>query len=177
MSDLSSPQHIEATLSPPSHKISGSLSSPRNLNANLQRGPYGVPSINGVPLVGDISLPQLGLRGIYCDRTENWNAQIDFIGRDGAIYIYSDYSTEKDGAGGTVNVPSIKIGDGSTPLIDRPFVAAQFAEAVTDIVSESVIAKLNDDRMIVTQEDREKWDRKVTCLLDPDNYGNIIFSY
>lgn len=146
------------------------------ITATLQRGPVGIPLINGVPLVGDISLPQLGLRGIYYDKTENWNAQLDFIGQAGAIYIYSDYVTKTDDEGNERAIPSIKIGDGTTPLIDSPFITSSDADYIVETIVDGVITRLSDNRMLVSPEDRERWDNKVTCVVDPENSGNLILT-
>ena len=146
------------------------------ITATLQRGPVGIPLINGVPLVGDISLPQLGLRGIYYDKTENWNAQLDFIGQAGGIYIYSDYVIETDDEGNERAIPSIKIGDGTTPLIDAPFITSRDADHIVDTIVESTITKLGEKKMLVSPEDRARWDNKVECHVDPENSGNLILT-
>lgn len=158
------------------------------LVGELQIGPYGVPLINGVPIVGNISLPQLGLRGIYYDKTENWNAQTDLITQQGAVYIYSDYETQEKDDGTIVKIPNIKIGDGTTPLVDAPFISTFRAETIidslvdvvleriTDDIVEETTARLNAENRLVSDEDREKWDNKVRCRIDPENDGNLILS-
>ena len=159
------------------------------ITATLQRGPIGIPLINGVPLVGDISLPQLGLRGIYYDKTENWNKQLDFIGQEGGIYIYSDYRVKTDDNGNEVKIPNIKIGDGTTPLVDAPFITSESAETiintiiseveerVTETVVPRVVEQLEVEQKLVSTEDRIRWDRKLTGDVDPDNPGNLILSF
>lgn len=159
------------------------------LRGQLQRGLNGTPMINGVPLVGDVSLPSLGLRGIYYDKTENWNAQIDFVGRAGGIYIYSDYKTVTDDEGNETRIPNIKIGDGTTPLIDAPYLVTDKAELVIDTIMgdieervieavvPQVITTLENDSRLVSTEDRNRWDGKITGDIDPENPGNLILSY
>lgn len=166
-----------------SNRVSGTL------RGVIQKGPYGVPMINGTPLVGDISLPQLGLRGIYYDKTENWNKQLDFIGQEGGIYIYSDYRVKTDDNGNEVKIPNIKIGDGTTPLVDAPFIASESAETiintiigeveerVTETVVPRVVEQLETEQKLVSTEDRIRWDRKLTGDVDPDNPGNLILSF
>ena len=159
------------------------------LKGQLQRGPTGAPMINGVPLVGDIPLPRLGLRGIYYDKSENWNAQLDFIGAEGSVYIYSDYRVKTDDNGNEVKIPNIKIGDGTTPLIDRPFLTSEASETIVDTimgeieerVTESVVPKvitrLENEQRLVSAEDRLRWDGKITGDIDPENPGNLILSF
>lgn len=167
---------IKGTLSRGPESISGKINDQLAIKGTLSRGPYGIAMINGVPLVGNISLPRLGLRGIYYDKTENWNAQIDYIGSEGGIYIYSDYKTETDDQGNTINIPSIKIGDGTTPLIDSPFLTSGNAEIIIDEIYETIYNKLNEDRVLVTPEDRERWDGKIGCRIDEENPGNLILT-
>lgn len=159
------------------------------LKGQLQRGPTGCPMINGVPLVGDVSLPSLGLRGIYYDTTANWNAQIDFIGREGGLYIYSDYKVVTDDNGNETKIPNMKIGDGTTPLIDAPFLVTERAEIILDTimgeieerVTETVVPRviniLEADQKLVSVEDRARWNGKITGDVDPENPGNLILSY
>ena len=86
-------------------------------------GLEGKPKINGVELLGDIPLQELGLRAVYYDSKANWDSQHTLITEEGALYIYSDYKVEQDQEGNSVNYPAIKIGDGTTYLIDLPVTA------------------------------------------------------
>ena len=55
---------------------------------------------------------------IHLDTTEHWNAQIALVAKKDHLYVYSDY-TSVDGE----PVPGIKVGDGTSYLIDLPFVS------------------------------------------------------
>lgn len=55
---------------------------------------------------------------IQYDTTANWNAQLELIAQRGTFYVYSDHSVDENDN----PVPGIKIGDGSSYLIDMPFV-------------------------------------------------------
>lgn len=55
---------------------------------------------------------------VHVDTTSNWNAQVDYIGQSGHLYVYTDY-TNLAGE----SVPGFKFGDGTSYLIDLPFVA------------------------------------------------------
>ena len=54
--------------------------------------------------------------------TLEWAQDKTRIAQKGVIYVYSDYVKASDGAGGTVDVPGFKVGDGTSYLIDMPFV-------------------------------------------------------
>ena len=83
--------------------------------------------------------------------TAEWNAAPTTIAQAGQVYVYTDYSTtEVDGK--TVNVPGIKVGDGSAYLIDMPFLP------------------------VVTQEKADFWDDKVTAYMDDEHNETLILS-
>lgn len=75
------------------------------------------PSVNGVELIGNRSLEDLGLDNIHYGTKEQWDAQPDLIAKQSDIYVYSDYVTI-----GAIVVPGIKIGNGVSRLQDLPFV-------------------------------------------------------
>lgn len=68
------------------------------------------PTLNGKVISGDIWDIQYGT-------TEHWNSQRDLVTEKGMLYVYSDYSKTSDGK----NIAGIKIGDGTSYLIDMPF--------------------------------------------------------
>ena len=87
--------------------------------------------------------------------TATWNSKPKTLSKAGFIYIYSDY---RDGK------PAIKIGDGKAYLIDLPF---------TD---DEIIEHINDTVIHITQEEREFWNDKVRCYIDPINDKRLIFT-
>lgn len=97
---------------------------------------------------------------IFYDTTANWNSKPTLIGRKGCIYIYSDYKKNAQGQ----DIAGIKIGDGSAYLIDAPF------------VSELLYNHLEDTIIHITQQEREFWNNKVRCYIDPENAQHIIFT-
>lgn len=105
------------------------------------------------PHVGPIS-------NILYDTTANWAAKPELIGVRGYLYVYSDY--QQDGYG--KDIPGIKVGDGNAYLIDLPFIDKLYAEHILDKVSH------------ITEEEREAWNNKVTCYIDPENNKRLIFS-
>lgn len=91
------------------------------LSGVIQKSYVGTPTINGVPLAGDLSLSNLSLQPIYRNTKEKWDSTPDFIGEDGAIYIYTNLEPDSSKSG-------IKIGDGMTPLKDLPFIGQKQSE-------------------------------------------------
>lgn len=59
---------------------------------------------------------------IKISTTAEWNSQLNLIGQRGTVYIYSDRESFLDENDNSIDVPGIKIGDGTTYLIDLPFV-------------------------------------------------------
>lgn len=55
---------------------------------------------------------------IQYDTTANWDAQVQLIAERGTFYVYSDHSVDENDN----PVPGLKIGDGTSYLIDMPFV-------------------------------------------------------
>lgn len=91
-------------------------------------------------LNGEVFIPETiaSTSKIYYDTTEMWNSQNKLVAKKGCIYIYNDYQTITNKDGSTTIVPSMKIGDGTSYLIDLPFI---------------------DN---ITQEDLDSWNNKVS---------------
>ena len=126
------------------------------------------PRINSVELIGSISLPELGLRAIYYDTTANWNAQMSLIAEEGTIYIYSDYSSYDDGNGNLTPLAGIKIGDGSSYLIDMPF--------VTDGLTSTLLNHISNHDIHITVQERAFWNNKVSSYIDPEFSETLVLS-
>ena len=126
------------------------------------------PRINSIELIGSISLPELGLRAIYYDTTANWNMQHSLITEEGAVYIYSDYTTYTDGAGNVTPLAGIKIGDGNAYLIDVPF--------VTDAITAALLNHINNHEVHITAQEREFWNNKVSAYIDPGSSEILVLS-
>lgn len=82
--------------------------------------------------------------------TLEWAQDKTRIAQKGVIYVYSDYVKASDGAGGTVDVPGFKVGDGTTYLIDLPF--AQGA------VNDEIRQHIANQKIHVSDDDRKRWD-------------------
>lgn len=117
------------------------------------------PSINDVTLQENTTLQQLGLRGIYYNTKAGWDAQKTLVSEAGAIYIYSDYSTIiVDGE--TKNVPALKIGDGTSYLIDMPTTNGNIADMLLEHIQNAVVH--------VTTDDKTFWNNKSSAYIDPN---------
>jgi hypothetical protein len=92
--------------------------------------------------------------------TATWNSKPQLISAKGYIYIYSDYRQNLQGD----NIASMKVGDGTSYLIDMPF---------TD---DLLYAHVEDNVRHITAEERDFWNNKVRCYIDPLNSQNLIFT-
>ena len=77
-----------------------------------------------------IKLDSLGVR---YGTTEYWNSQQDYVPSEGEIVVYSDYATrEVDGV--TVNVPGIKIGNGTNSIQDIVFANSSSGDVEVELL-------------------------------------------
>ncbi len=101
-----------------------------------------------------------GTSKILYNTTSYWTSHPEIIAQQGYLYVYSDWKkTEED-----KNIAGIKVGDGSSYLIDMPFTDEIWAEHVTDVVKH------------ITQEEREFWNNKVRCYIDVNDPKHLIFT-
>jgi hypothetical protein len=127
-----------------------------------------LPQINSITLKGNKSALELGLGAVYYDTTANWDAQPHIIAERGAIYIYSDHETIVDSVGNIKNVPGVRIGDGTSFLIDLPFVSEHLAAVL--------LGHITNTEIHVTQAEKEFWNNKVSAYLTGDDMENLVFS-
>lgn len=126
------------------------------------------PMINSVELNGNVSAADLGLGAIYYDTTANWDSQRTLIAEAGVVYIYSDAIIGVDEFGNQIPLASIKVGDGTSYLIDMPFITGGSSEIILDHLANGVIH--------VSELDREFWDNKVSAYLAEDDHENLVLS-
>ena len=127
------------------------------------------PSINSVVLEGALTAEDLGLGRVYYDSKENWDSQPELIAEKGAVYIYSDYTFIEDESGNQTKIAGIKIGDGTSYLIDMPFIS----DAATYFIT-THIANANAH---VSQSDRKFWNNKVSSYINHDSgEENLVLS-
>lgn len=85
-----------------------------------------------------------------------WDSQPELIGRDNAIYVYTD-ALSKD----YKNIARFKVGDGQTLLKDISFMDMIYYDHISDPL------------IHVSGEDREFWNNKVSCYNDGEK---LIFT-
>lgn len=105
---------------------------------------------------------------IYYDTQENWDRQIDLIAERSAIYIYSNHSYINDENDNRIPIPAIKIGDGTSYLIDMPFMGADILGSLSN--------HINNQTIHVSNEDRVFWNNKVTSFVDENNPETLILT-
>ena len=126
------------------------------------------PSINSVVLEGDLSLSDLGYGAVYYGSTSDWNSQINLIAERGAIYIYSDYTYIEDQSGDQIPIAGLKIGDGTSYLIDMPY--------ESEANSTMLIEHIANNDIHVTAAERTKWNNKVTAFMDASQPDTLVLS-
>lgn len=120
----------------------------------------GALSSVGSILSGNSSIPKtLDRTAIHYDTTESWNSNITTIAQKGHLYIYSDYNTIELENGTIKYFPAVKIGDGSSYLIDMPF-------AISSVDHEILEQHINNSLLHVSTDDRSDWDSKVSAAVD-----------
>ena len=60
--------------------------------------------------------------------TANWVTELDFDPTQGQLIVYSDYMTDEDNN----QIPGIKIGDGTTPGVELPFITTIYDQLLDD---------------------------------------------
>ena len=100
---------------------------------------------------------------VHIDTSAHWNAQPQFVAENGHVYVYSDYTSIDE-----ENVPAIKIGDGTSLLINLPFVSGNNTE-----LSEHIANAVRH----ITAEERILWNGKQDELTAGENItieNNVI---
>lgn len=116
------------------------------------------PTINSIVLEGALTAKDLGLGQVYYDTKENWDTQTTLVAEEGVVYIYSDYMIIEDGAGNQTPVAGIKIGDGTSYLIDLPYISDAATYLITMHVSNTGVH--------VTPAEKQFWNNKVSAYIN-----------
>lgn len=102
----------------------------------------------------NIAMESGGYARAMINTTEYWEQKPTYVPNKGIIVIYSDYATTTlDGE--TVNVPGMKIGDGSAYLVDLPFVGDNVRSILEEHIHNTIIH--------VTQDEKDFWNAKLNC--------------
>lgn len=134
---LTAERAISATLSA-ADSVGGSLST--GLSYDMLRN---LPKLNGVTIQGSKVSRDYCIPTVVFDTTEHWSQCME-ISEENTVYVYTDYSQDKDGR----NISAIKIGDGTSYIVDLPFTITKLEEHIADTVAH------------VTAEEREFWNNK-----------------
>lgn len=94
-----------------------------------------------------------------------WGDNPTYVPARGEIVLYTDAESIVDGEGNRHFYPDIKIGDGSVPVVDLPFVTDAARIAIGDMLTSHV----QDEVRHITQQEREFWNAKLNYdVLDND---------
>ena len=94
----------------------------------------------------------------YATKTE-WDSDISIVAEANTIYVYTDYKSS-DGK----DIAGIKVGDGTSYLIDMPFWDQIYDDHI------------NDSTIHITQADRDAWNNKVRCYVGLIDTEELIFT-
>lgn len=96
---------------------------------------------------------------------EYWASRIGYVPEEGAIIVYDDYGkiTVDDKE---VLVPAIKIGTGNAFVQDLAFVG--------DVESKAILEHIENSSAHVSEEDRRKWDNKISVDDDHEVIGETL---
>ena len=123
-----------------------------------------IPTINGVPVRGDLSYVDLFLAKESINTKEYWDSNLSYIPAYGEIVIYTDRTVVDN-----LPYPGIKIGDGDAYLVDLPFLGDEQHAQLASLINNHI----NNTDIHVTAAEKTFWNNKLNC--DVDN-GNLIFS-
>ena len=118
-----------------------------------------LPQINDVTVIGNKSL--LDLKIVSENTTAGWAEQPTYVPRAGEIIVYTDHTQTTDEQGNTIDLPDVKIGDGSAYVVDLPFISDGSGHSIMELL-EAHIA--NNERHI-SQTERNFWNEKLNCDL------------
>ena len=101
---------------------------------------------------------------IYAKTTEEWRQTPTLTAEKNTFYIYTDRdSMINPETGQSVNIPGIKIGDGTSYLIDLPFIDSKFRDHI------------NDTNIHITPQERTFWNNKNRGYVE-DGKENLILT-
>ena len=132
--------------------IDATFENTTNIDANVTASDQSVQADFG-------EVYQSGDCKVLYNTTASWNSRPQLIAKRGYVYVYSDYK-QSEGQ----DVAGMKVGDGTSYLIDMPFIDKPLDDHIADMVKH------------ITAQEREFWNNKVRCFIDPDDDGNIIFT-
>ena len=131
--------------------------------ANSIRNKAGVQT-KYYPSVMDDAIDALNLSGggnsVEYHTADEWQSMRDYVPPQGTICVWTDFKVVDN-----VVYPNIKVADGSSYIIDQPFVA--------ESVMLDLQAHMDNTTIHVTAEERNFWNSKVRCY---NNGETLIFT-
>ena len=106
---------------------------------------------------------------IHYDTTANWNRQTFLIAERANFYVYTDAKSTVDELGHRIKIAGLKIGDGTSYLIDMPF-------AFYSDDHQTLIKHITDMALHVGVFDRVNWNEKVTAKINPEDGEDLILN-
>lgn len=108
----------------------------------------------------------------YSKKKADWDANRDLVSQKNALYIYSDYKLiEQDGK--QIYMPGIKIGDGTSYLIDLPFANQNKNSEIEDLLLDHI----NNRIVHISAEQRDFWNNKLNLSLTPQSQTLVLNRY
>ena len=109
----------------------------------------------------------------YYSRTKSdWDSDRTLISEKDVLYIYSDYKViQKDGQ--KIYLPGLKIGDGSSFLIDLPFIN-DTSDSDIKRLQNLILDHINDKIVHIQPGEREFWNNKLNYSFDDSNDNLIL---
>lgn len=108
----------------------------------------------------------------YSKKKADWDANRDMVSQKDALYIYSDYKLiEQDGK--QIYMPGIKIGDGTSYLIDLPFANQNKNSEIEDLLLDHI----NNRIVHISAEQRDFWNNKLNLSLTPQSQTLVLNRY
>lgn len=142
--------------------ISGKIDAEKELSGNL--------SIISDAIKGGIIDPNtLDSTAIHYGTKSNWDSQRSIITQKGHLYIYSDAGKKNLPNGTTLDIPAMKIGDGTSYLIDMPY-------SLYGSDHERLVEHILDNSIHVSKNDRTNWNDKVKIAVNESAEALVITS-
>lgn len=108
----------------------------------------------------------------YSKKKADWDADRDMISQKDVLYIYSDYKLiDQDGK--QIYMPGIKVGDGTSYLIDLPFANQNKNNEIEDLLLDHI----NNKIVHISAEQRNFWNNKLNLSLTPQSQTLVLNRY
>lgn len=109
----------------------------------------------------------------YSGTKLDWDSDKTLIAEKGTFYIYLDYKKIQKEDGQEVYMPGIKIGDGSSFLIDLPFIN-DTSDSDIKRFQNLILDHINDKIVHIQPGEREFWNNKLNYSFDDSNDNLIL---